>query len=311
VNALPAQRAGASLVEADLWEADALEAIEAVTTPEAAEELLGRIKLAAQAIRLSKLGAEREQRWGRIRLLGERRYGELLGPAVIGGTGANQHTSSVTSGNAATSAERKAQHEAREVAAVPEPTFIEYVDTEPAPTRAGLLREVGKGAHVSNNSGDNEWYTPAEYLTAARNVMGGIDLDPASNPVANELVGASDFYTADDDGRAKNWAGRVWMNPPYARPLIDDFAKKLADSYAAGGVTEACVLTNNATETGWFHALGNVASALCLPRRRVRFWHPDKDNAAPLQGQAVMYLGPNVDAFRREFQPFGLLLVTP
>lgn len=172
---------------------------------------------------------------------------------------------------------------------------------------AEAVEAVKTRPHVANNSGDNEWYTPEEYIEAARQVLQEIDLDPASNPVANEVVGATSFFTADDSGLDKEWSGNVWMNPPYESGLIGQFAEKLCDAYASGAVTKAVVLVNNATETRWFQSLAEQASAACFPKGRVKFWHPRKV-AVPLQGQAILFLGPSPKEFARAFSKFGFCM---
>jgi ParB family chromosome partitioning protein len=161
--------------------------------------------------------------------------------------------------------------------------------------------------HVGENSGENEWYTPAAYLEAARAVLGDIDLDPASTAVANEAVRASVFYDAAKDGLAYEWYGRVWLNPPYAQPLCARFCDHLLRELEAERVRAACVLVNNATETEWFQALGRGATAVCFPNGRVKFWHPERESA-PLQGQAVLYFGEEEGVFREQFGRFGLVL---
>ncbi|GHV12195.1 hypothetical protein FACS1894219_04650 [Clostridia bacterium] len=159
--------------------------------------------------------------------------------------------------------------------------------------------------HVAQNSGNNEWYTPSDYIEAARTVLGTIDLDPASSDLANETVKAARYYTLEDSGLAKDWSGRVWMNPPYSSELIPLFAEKLARHYRDGEVTGAVVLVNNATETAWFNDLVSVSSAVIFPKTRVKFHMPDGKTGSPLQGQAVLYLGDKPNAFLFAFQSFG------
>ena len=162
--------------------------------------------------------------------------------------------------------------------------------------------------HVSHNSGENEWYTPPEYIEAARCIMGGIDLDPASSKEANKVIGASQIFTLEDSGLDADWSGRVWLNPPYSQPQIGQFCARLISHIYAGKVTQAIALTNNATETAWGQLLLGVADAVCFLRGRVRFYRPGGKVGAPLQGQMLCYFGANTDDFRAAFKSMGVVV---
>jgi phage N-6-adenine-methyltransferase len=162
-------------------------------------------------------------------------------------------------------------------------------------------------AHVANNSGNNEWYTPVEYIDYATQVLGEIDLDPASSEIANRVVKAKKYYTSQDNSLTQNWVGKIWMNPPYSSDLIALFIDKLIHHYKNEDVREAIVLVNNATETQWFQYMASNAKCICFPRTRIRFWKPDGELGSPLQGQAILYFGENNNAFINAFQDFGFV----
>ena len=78
------------------------------------------------------------------------------------------------------------------------------------------------------------------------------------------------------------------MNPPYSSDLISKFVEKLKEQRV--NYNQAIILVNNATETQWFYEIVKIASAVCFPKSRVKFYMPDGKTGAPLQGQAVQFL---------------------
>ncbi len=188
----------------------------------------------------------------------------------------------------------------------------------PADEQRAAVEAVSSGAapsikeavhnHRAQGSGENEWYTPQEYVEAARRVLGAIDLDPASSAVAQQRVQAGRIFTQEDDGLAHDWAGRVWLNPPYAQPAIRQFVEKMTGEVEAGRVSAAIMLTHNYTDTAWFHIAAGAASAICFTRGRIGFLDPDGKKAAPTQGQAFFYYGNDAAAFAQEFKAYGLIV---
>lgn len=188
-------------------------------------------------------------------------------------------------------------HEAQQEA------ISEIAKSEPAQQ---VMRDAVKN-YRAIGTGENEWYTPSEYVEMAREVMGSIDLDPASCAEANEVIKAACFYTKDDDGLAQTWSGNVWMNPPYSRDLMPSFIEKIKAEYLFGEVESAIIVSHNNTDTAWFHSLALTPAAICFPKKRIKFYRGD-DVASPTNGQVFFYLGKNNEKFSEVFGEIGIVM---
>lgn len=204
---------------------------------------------------------------------------------------------------------------AKRIAGVPEEKFeaalVTIRDEEQQITRKLVSSLVGEGTvynHRARGTGENEWYTPQEYIERARWVLGEIDLDPASSETAQEIIRAKVFFTRMDDGLTKEWHGRVWLNPPYTQPDISNFIYKLIAEIEAERVTGAILLTHNYTDTDWFHHAESRAELICFTKGRIAFVNERGEKAAPTQGQAFFYYGNDEAAFRREFAGVGFIV---
>ena len=166
------------------------------------------------------------------------------------------------------------------------------------------------------------WQTPDEYLDAARELMGGIDIDPASSERAQERIRAKVYYTKDTNGLDKPWLGRLWLNSPYDTHVLEQFCKKAISEYRLGNVIEGLILTHTSnTHFDYFQDLMEACSAVCFIRGVIKWvmGHEQEQQAIDRIGlqwhaeytehsNAVLYLGVRPYNFKKVFAKFGVCL---
>lgn len=150
----------------------------------------------------------------------------------------------------------------------------------------------------------DDFYTHPKIVAAARKAMGGIDLDPATHPVANRKhIRAPRIYTLTTNGLIHDWYGRVWCNPPFGQ--WKSWSDKVISEWNSGRVEEMCVLIATRSITGKSVAkMWRQATLICFTEGRIPFWGP-KANSSPDDGHAIFYFGHNTKAFCNEFRAIG------
>ena len=163
---------------------------------------------------------------------------------------------------------------------------------------------------VNQSSGKQNWRTPDTILTPARIVMGGIDLDPASNEQANQYVRADTIYTPEIDGLAQRWFGRVWINWPYGTKENRAWIAKLVEEWENQHIEQVCGICYAGTSEKYFQPIQDYV--YCLPNKRIRFIDPDtgKPGAQNTKGSAIFYRGPNIVSFGLAFAHLGAICVS-
>ena len=172
------------------------------------------------------------------------------------------------------------------------------------------LAELWQAANYSSES--NEWYTPARYIEAAREVLGVIDLDPASSQFANETVRAVRFFTSKDDGLSREWHGRFFMNPPYGKTdegksMAGEFCNKAIAEYETGNVSAGIILVNSLHSQSWQAPLYKFP--VCFVDHRIQFVNGEGDeNRNPTFQNIFIYLGNEVSRFAEVFRRLGYVM---
>lgn len=184
-----------------------------------------------------------------------------------------------------------------------------------------MKADINRLAYIGSKPGEksktkrdsDSWFTPSMYTDMARDVMGEIDLDPFSSKVANDHVKAKRYFDVNSDAFKQQWfqdQGRVFMNPPYGRKLIDAAVDIFLTNLANESISQAIVLVNNATETRWFHLLLSYANAICFPDRRIAFeTHDGKHVSGNTRGQVFFYFGHKNNRFEDVFGKIGAVLI--
>lgn len=163
-----------------------------------------------------------------------------------------------------------------------------------------------------------DWQTPDEYIEAARQVMGEIELDPASSDNAQQRIQAKRYHTGKDNGLIQHWSGKVWINPPYG--LLPEMIAKLVNHYASGDITEAILFTHTLEVwADWFQFVTKNCSSFCLLDHLVK-WHcgheadlpkirmfEGKDPEYDQRGTIAVYFGPNQNKFAEVFGRYGVI----
>lgn len=148
-----------------------------------------------------------------------------------------------------------------------------------------------------------DYFTPPELLDAAREAMGGVDLDPASHWIANRRHRVPTYYALNEgrDAFDLDWFGRVWLNPPYGNNA--PWFEKIVSCFDDGQIEQICVLSPVwAFTTKVAREFMERATALVLLTPTPKFWGNSEGREGTNNPHGIVYLGDRRDEFLQAFR---------
>lgn len=173
---------------------------------------------------------------------------------------------------------------------------------------------------AQHSSKNDDWLTPIWLVNSAKQVLGEIDLDPASSPEANVRVGAKKFYTKEEeDGLTKEWRDTIFCNPPggkvKGKSVAALFWTYLMQEIKSGNVNHAIFICFSAealqnTQGKGVPSVGEYP--FCIPAKRIHFDYPGSERKkAPTHGNVIVYVPGivnNTRLFVETFKNFGVVI---
>lgn len=178
--------------------------------------------------------------------------------------------------------------------------------------------------NILHSSASQEHPTPPEICYAAREVLGRVQLDPATSPEFNHHLCADRIFTRESNGLAHPWWGTVFLNPPggaltgeedapirerwqtgsravaWWRKLVTECDKPAPDDVTAAiFVGFTLEILQSAQDPAW---LSPMHFPFCVPAKRLRF-----GGDQPTHANVIVYIGPAVEKFVSVFSEFGMV----
>ena len=158
--------------------------------------------------------------------------------------------------------------------------------------------------NILHSSQTDSWQTPEYIVKSVQDVLGVIDLDPASSEEVNQTIRAKRIITKQENGLTQDWMGlsmapiSVFINPPGGKIANKGMSCLFWDklmSYADQGLIRHAIFLAFSIEALQSTQVNSrrpmLFYPLCIPRTRIKFVDPTQQKRVnPTHAQAIVYV---------------------